>query len=134
MLLQDASSVPATIQYKALQLLDLHERAVEERERVAQDIQMSLDHFVAEHQRLALAVDNAQNNSVRALGLRSIIQLEIFMQQLWNSVSVYVVDPPELPKYSLAVECVDCRPSDSTSYSPCLDSDIDSDSSDDESY
>lgn len=92
---QNQGSVPSAMKLKALELLDLHDRAIEEQQRVRDDILAALGHFNNVHMKLTMSSLSAPNISVRALLFQKVSRLERFMQELWHIARKHTIDVPE---------------------------------------
>jgi len=117
--------VPAALKLKALERLDMYERAVEERQRVTDDIWATVTHFCDLHTSVSSAVESQMDASGRARILRQLVLLEQFLQDLWRIIGKYLPDIPVLPSYpglSKTAKPINCD--------DLLDIDLDSDASD----
>jgi len=121
--------VPLPLKLKALELLDIHDRAVEEVGRVSDDIWCTLIHFSDMHESLSLDVTAATTIGARALVLRQLAVLEQFLRELWMVVGKYVNVPPP-PTYqtlSLLPEAVQETNDDNNDILLDSDSDVSDD-------
>ena len=94
--MQDHDPIPAAMKLKALELLDLRDRALEERQRVNDDFASSLKSLNEKHMALSMAVGRtAANYSHRALLLRKLSALEKLMHEVWCFAGKFIADIPD---------------------------------------
>ena len=126
----DHDSIPFVFKLRALELLDIQDRAVEEKSRVSEDIWCTLISFTDLHSSLSAAATAATSIGVRALLLKQLVLLEHFLRDLWTVTGKFLTDVPTLPAYEGLPEVVDETPDISNDV--VLDSDNDDFSDDDE--
>jgi len=92
-----ATSVPVSTQWKAINLLQLRDRAAEEEQRIIDDMKCAVDHFHDAHSNLMTIAESAGNASLQSLTYKYIIRLESTMSDLWQVACKYITDLPKLP-------------------------------------
>jgi len=122
----DHDSIPISLKLKALELLDMQDRADEEKGRVSDDIWCTLITFTDFHDSLSVAATAATSIGARALLLKQLTLLEQFLRELWKVTSKFLTNVPKLPTYMYAglPETVD------ETLDICNDIELDSDTDD----
>ena len=83
--LQDENTVPLSTKLKALELLDMADRAAEEIKRVASDIRCSLLYYTKQHATLISSIPSTKDNRAERAGLfEKLFNVECLIVELLN--------------------------------------------------
>jgi hypothetical protein len=84
---------------QAIELLQLSDRADEEKTRIKDDMLAAIDHFCALHSGLVNAADQA-TAGIRAMLLRKALVTETIMLDIWRTAGKHLPSLPAMPSIS----------------------------------
>lgn len=126
--------MPPSAKLKALEVIDLCDRAAEEKDRIATDIKSTVNHYLKLHTSLSSAAVAEQNIAERARVLRKLFKVEQLMPELWHVAEKHEISElPLMPKFAIQlIQPVIGDGSEPTIQANLLDYDSDAAGSDEE--
>jgi len=98
--------MPASAKMKAIQSIQMCDRATEEQLQNEVDIVCSTAHFTEQHNLLDSSLRSATDISTRSLILNKIVDLEKLMIELWRVSMKYCAGLPQLTDFILTEQCI----------------------------
>lgn len=90
-------NVPLSVQWKAINLIQLRDRSDEEEVRIRDDMKSAVDYFCTTHAALLELAASSSSVSLKARIFKKVMVLEKTMTDLWQVVSKYITNMPDIP-------------------------------------